>query len=142
MRFCDFLGSLQLKDNLIIYKYISEILTNCFVLIENLNGNLLLDRMPALRQFFGEGIFIDFLEKAISKRIVYMIEGVDNVRSYLFMEHFSSFLNRTQILQIKRVDADFLNLFCLSAQICHICGIRVLLPYAFPSTIANNAILT
>jgi len=91
MRFGNFFSSLQFKDDLVIYKYISEIFANCLVFIEDLDGNLLLDRMSAFCQFFCKSIFIHFLKKAIPKCIVDMIEGIDDVRCYLFMKHILPF---------------------------------------------------
>ena len=92
MCFGSFFSGLQFKNNFVIHKNVRKILTNCLAFIENLDRNLLLDRMSAFGQFLGKGIFIYFLKKPIPERVVNMIEGIDDVRCYLFMKHISTFL--------------------------------------------------
>lgn len=87
MRLGNFVGSFQFKNNFIIYEEVSKILANRLTFIENLDRNLLFYRMTAFHQFFGKRVFINLLKKAITKRIVNVIEGVDGIGCYLLMKH-------------------------------------------------------
>ncbi len=90
MRLSNFFSSLQFQDHLVINKDVSKILPNRFSIIKNLDGYLLLNRVSTFCQFLGQGIFIYFLKKAITKYIVNVIERVDDVRGYLFIKHKGS----------------------------------------------------
>lgn len=84
-RYC--LSSFQFENDFIVNQQVSEILTDRLFFLEDLDRDLLFHRTTVFGQFLGKGIFINFLEKAISKHVVDTIESIDNIRCDLFMKH-------------------------------------------------------
>lgn len=79
MNLDQFRHGFQLDDHLVFYNQICDKLADYFAFIINMNGRLLLNAQPPFFQFYAQCIFIYFLDKTISQRVIPLIGRLDDL---------------------------------------------------------------
>lgn len=73
------LNRLDLYNDALIYKHISEILAHYYAIISDYDCLLLLNNVPVLPQLMRKGILVDFLKEASAQSVANGVTAPNNL---------------------------------------------------------------